>query len=92
VASRHFLCGVNIKPGKEQELSIFSTFSPGGVVSTGSLDDKSGKLFEETILINRAEYAGGTIRQRRDWSDTQLKSSIERALAMPWSMEMCRNL
>jgi len=91
-ASRQFLCGVNIKPGKEQELSVFSTFSPGGVISAGSLEDKSGKLFEEKILINRVEYTDGTIWQRRDWSYTDLKSSINRALETPWGTEMCRNL
>lgn len=92
VTSRHFLCGVNIKSGKDHELSIFSTFSPGGVIGANGLEDKSGKLFEEKILINRVEYADGTIWQRRDWSYTDLKPSIERALATPWGTEMCRNL
>ena len=92
VASRQFLCGVKIKPGKEQELSVFSTFSPGGVISAGSLEDKSDKLFEEKILINRVEYADGTIWQRRDWNYKELKSSIDRALETPWGTEMCRNL
>ena len=92
VASRHFLCGVNVKPGKELELSVFSTFSPGGVINAASLDDKSGKLFEEKILINRVEYADGTIWQRRDWSYAVLKPAIERALETPWGTEMCRSL
>lgn len=92
VSSRQFLCGVNIKPDKEQELSVFSTLSPSGVISAGSLEDKSGKLYEEKILINRVEYADGTIWQRKDWSYADLKPSIERALATPWATEMCRNL
>lgn len=92
VSSRQFLCGVNIKPGKEQELSVFSTFSPGGVINAGSPDDKSGKLFEEKILINRVEYADGTIWQRKDWSYAELKPSIDRALETPWGTERCRNL
>jgi hypothetical protein len=92
VTTRHFLCGVNIKPNKEQELSVFSTFSPAGVISAESLGDKSGNLFEEKILINRVEYADGTIWQRRDWNFSELKPSIERALATPWEREMCRNL
>ena len=62
------------------------------MISAGSLEDKSGKLFEEKILINRVEYADGTIWQRKDWSYVELKPSIERALATPWGMEMCRNL
>jgi len=92
ISSRQFLCGVNIKPGKEQELSVFSTFSPGDQISASSLDNKSGNLFEEQILINRVEYADGTIWQRKDWNYSQMKTSIDRALASPWKQEMCRNL
>lgn len=93
ISSRQFLCGVNIKSGKEQELSVFSTFSPGGVISAGSLpENNSEKLFEEKILINRIEYADGTIWQRKSWNYAAIKSAIERALETPWGTEMCRNL
>jgi hypothetical protein len=92
VSSRLFLCGVNIKPDKEQELRVFTTFSPGGLISAGSLNNKSGNLFEEKILINRVEYVDGTIWQHKDWNYSAVKPSIVRALETPWGQEMCRNL
>ena len=91
-ASRQFLCGVIIKPNKEKELSVFTTFSPSSLISVDSLDDKSESLFEEKILINRVEYSDGTIWQRKDWSYKDMKPSINRALETPWGNEMCRNL
>ncbi|HEX8288532.1 MAG TPA: hypothetical protein VF556_11075 [Pyrinomonadaceae bacterium] len=92
VSSRQFLCGVNIKSNKEQELSAFSTFSPGNLISASSSDNKSGNLFEEKILINRVEYSDGTILQRVDWNYAEIKPSIVRALETPWGLETCRNL
>ena len=92
VSSRQFLCGVNIKPNKEQELSVFSTFSPSDLISVNSLDNKTETLYEEEILINRVEYADGTIWQRKDWNYSENKKVIDRALATPWGREMCRNL
>jgi hypothetical protein len=92
VSSREFLCSVNIKPGKDHELSVFSTFSPSDLISVGSLDNKSSNLFEETILINRVEYADGTILQRRDWSYAKIKASLARVLETAWGREMCRKL
>lgn len=91
-SSRQFLCGVNIKPNKEQELSAFSTFSPSDLISVNSLDNKNEDLYEEEILINRIEYADGTIWQRKDWNYSENKKAIDRALATPWGREMCRNL
>jgi hypothetical protein len=90
--SRQFLCGVQIKPGKDEDLKAFSTLSPSNVISVESLSNKSGNLFEEKILINRVEYADGSIWQRKDWSYTDMKPAITRVLETPWGMEMCRNL
>ena len=92
VSSREFLCGVNIKPDKEQELSVFSTFSPSDLISAGSLDNKTGNIFEEKILINRVDYADGTILQRKDWSYSKIKASLNSVLEIPWGQEMCRKL
>lgn len=93
VARRQFLCAVNIKPGKEKELQAFSTLGPSGVISTGSLANKSGgKLFEEKAVINRVEYADGTIWQRKDWNFGEIKTTFERAVGTPWGAEMCRGL
>jgi hypothetical protein len=90
--ARQFLCGVNIKPDKEKELTAFSTSGPGNLIGAGSMDDKSGNPFEEGVLINRVEYSDGTIWQRKGWNYAAMKPSIARALETPWELEMCRNL
>lgn len=92
MARRQFLCGVNIKPDKEKELQSFSVFGPSDVLSVGSLANKSGSQFQEKVVINRVEYADGTIWQRRDWNFAEVKSAIDRAIATPWGTEMCRSL
>lgn len=92
VVRRQFLCSVNIKPGKERELQAFSVLGPGDVISANSLHNKSGKLFEEKVVINRVEYADGSILQRKDWNIAEVKLSVERAIKTPWGAEMCRAL
>jgi hypothetical protein len=92
VVSRQFLCGVNIKADKEKDLSVFSTFSPSDQISLNSLDNKPENLFDEKILINRVEYADGTIWQRIGWSYANMKPAINRVLQTPWGTEMCRKL
>jgi hypothetical protein len=92
VARRQFLCGVNIKPNKEKELQSFSPAGPGDVVSAESLDNQTGKLFEEKVVINRVEYADGAIWQRRGWSFAEVRSAVARTTATPWGTEMCRGL
>jgi hypothetical protein len=92
VVRRQFLCSVKIKPGKERELQAFSVLGPSDVISVGSLTNKSRDLFEEKVLINRMEYADGTIFQRKDWNYAEIKPGIERAIRTPWGSEMCRSL
>jgi hypothetical protein len=92
VARRQFLCGVQIKSDKEKELQAFSSFSPTDVVSAESLANKSGSPLQEKVVINRVEYADGSIWQRKDWNFAEVRTSIARAIAAPWGAEMCRRL
>ena len=92
VARRQFLCGVGIKPGKEKEVVSFSVSGPSNVVSAGSLANESGPSYAEKVVINRIEYADGTIWQRKDWNFLEVKESIKSAIATPWGTEMCRGL
>jgi hypothetical protein len=92
VVRRQFLCAVKIKPDKEKELEAFSLSGPSDVISVGSLSNKSGKLFQEKVLINRVEYADGAIWQRKDWKFAEIKSALARATGTPWGPEMCRGL
>ena len=90
VARRQFLCGVNIRPDKDKELEGFSLSGPSDVVSVGTLAGKS--QFKEDVLINRVEYADGTIWQRKDWSFAEIKRTYDRVLREPWTPGACKGL
>lgn len=88
VVRRQFLCGVRIGPGKESEVSAFSTLGLAAVVEAKD----AGNQFREEVQINRVEYSNGAILQRKDWDHQEIRPSIERALATPWGKETCRGL
>ena len=89
---RQFLCGVQIKGGKEKELQAFGGSGPAVAISAESLANKSANPFAERVLINRIEYADGSIWQRKDWDYAEVRDSIKRAVSTPWGSEMCRAL
>lgn len=89
---RQFLCGVQIKGGKEKEVQAFGGSGPAGAISAESLANRAANPFAERVVINRVEYADGTIWQRKDWSYAEVRASIQRAVSTPWGAEMCRAL
>lgn len=89
---RQFLCGVSIRPGKDKELEGFSLSNPNTVISVDGVLNKESNPFQEKIVINRVEFADGTIWQRKDWTLTEVKTSYERALKEPWVPGMCKGL
>ena len=89
---RQFLCGVAMKSGKEKELQAFSLLGPQDVVSVNILSQKSGSAGAEQAVINRVEFADGSIWQRKDWNFGEVRLSYSRAIATPWGTEMCRGL
>jgi hypothetical protein len=89
---RQFLCGVQVKGGKEKELQAFGASGPAAAVSAESLSNKAANPFAERVVINRIEYADGTIWQRKDWNYAEVRASIQRAVSTPWGGEMCRAL
>jgi hypothetical protein len=92
VTRHQFLCGVSIRQGKDKELEGFSAIPPNNVVNIETLSKKDGNPFIENIVINRVEYADGTIWQRKDWSLKEVKGSYERALNEPWLPGTCKKL
>jgi len=92
VVRRQFLCGVQLKPNKEKELEALSTLAPSEVISAESLGGKAEKPFAERVVINRVEYADGSIWQRKGWSFAEVKAAVARATSTPWGAEMCRGL
>ena len=89
---RQFLCGVQIKSGKEKELQAFGGSGPAGAISAESLAKNAANPFAERVVVNRVEYADGTIWQRKDWNYAEVRASIRRAVSTPWGAEMCRAL
>jgi hypothetical protein len=92
VTRRQFLCAVNLKPDKAKEVQAFSVSGPRDVVSVESLANKSGDTFREKVVINRVEYADGSIWQRKDWKFAEIGLTYKRAIGTPWGSEMCRGL
>lgn len=89
---RQFLCGVQMKGGKEKELQAFGGSGPSVTVSAESLANKTANPFNERVRINRIEYADGSIWQRKDWNYAEVRAAIQRAVSTPWGAEMCRAL
>ncbi len=89
---RQFLCGVQIKGGKEKELQAFGGSGPAGAISAESLANNAANPFAERVRINRIEYADGSIWQRKDWNYAEVRAAIQRAVSTPWGAEMCRAL
>ena len=77
---------MNIGADKSKELEGFSLSGPG-VVNVNTLENKN-----ERVLINRVEYADGSIWQRKDWSLTEVKPSYDRVLREQWTPGMCKGL
>jgi len=89
---RQFLCGVGIKPGKEKELLALIGSGPTPVVSAETLGAAAAPAYREKAVVNRVEYADGTIWQRKGWSFAEVRTAVARATATPWGGEMCRGL
>ena len=89
---RQFLCAVSIKPEKDKELQAFSLSGPADVVSVDTLAKKSPNSEDEKVLINRVEFADGSIWQRKNWKFGEVRLGYARAVATPWGAEMCRGL
>jgi hypothetical protein len=92
VTRRQFLCGVSIKPDKEKELQVFSLSGPPDVISVATLSKKTANSGEEKAVINRVEYADGTIWQRKDWNFGEVRLGYARAMATPWVPGTCKGL
>jgi phage pi2 protein 07 len=61
-------------------------------VNVSTLADKSENPFKQKVLINRVEYADGSIWQRKGWSLADVKASYERVLREQWLPGMCKGL
>jgi hypothetical protein len=70
---RRFVCAVKLKPEKDKVLQVFSTLGPNNVINVKNLARGLGRQFEESIVIDRIEYADGSVWQRKDWNFEEVK-------------------
>jgi hypothetical protein len=89
---RQFLCAIAVKPEKDKELQAFSLLGPQDVISVDKLAKKETSSDQGKVVINRIEFADGSIWQRKDWKFGEVRLSYARAVATPWGQEMCRGL
>lgn len=92
IARRQFLCGVSIAAGKGRDLEGFSLSGPSDVVDVKTLANNNGNSFKENAVINRVEYADGSIWQRKAWNLAEVKASYERVLREQWVPGTCKSL
>ena len=60
---------------------------------SGSDANATGNVTPDKVMINRVEYADGSIWQRKDWNFAEIKLTYQHAVATPWTAgEMCRGL
>ena len=86
---RRFLCNVKLKPEQAKDLEIFSLGGPSGVISVKSLAKGSGNQFQETVVIDRVEYADGSFWQLKDWT-FDVSKLVSKPRADSQKVSMCR--
>jgi hypothetical protein len=77
ISRRRFVCAVKIKPQKQTDLRVFSTLGPSNVIDVKNLSKGSGEQFQESVVIDRVEYADGTSWERKDWNSDEVKVSAQ---------------
>ncbi|MEP6947192.1 MAG: hypothetical protein ABJA02_14825 [Acidobacteriota bacterium] len=92
VSRRQFVCSINLKKGGEMDLAAFSTLSPSDTIDAESLQKAAEKLFDEKVLVNRIEFADGTLLQRGNWKFEDVQKTVEHLTQKPTGKENCSAL
>lgn len=69
-SSRRFFCVEKIKAGDSKTLRIISNLPPVNVVDASAPGDKPKRDFAVEVIINRVEYADGTVWKKAGWDDS----------------------
>ena len=70
-SSRRFLCVEKIKAGGSKTLRIISRLPPAIVVDASVPNGESKKDLTVDVIINRVEYADGTVWKSADWDESK---------------------
>jgi hypothetical protein len=65
-----------------KELQSFTLSRPSDVISVERLTDKSEKLYQEKVVVNRVEYTDGSIGQRKGYF-AEISLALTRAVGTP---------
>jgi hypothetical protein len=79
-SGRRFLCVEKIKAGDSKTLKIISYLPPVNVIDASAASEKAGKNPAAAVIINRVEYADGTVWKRPDWDDSKYKLDSPRLI------------
>jgi hypothetical protein len=76
---RQFSCQVTIKPNHTKKIEAFSNLPPNRIVSAVNPD----KPLSERVIINRIEFADGSVWQRPNWRIAEKIQSGARGQCRP---------
>jgi hypothetical protein len=65
-SNRQFYCVVNAKPKDKKDYDLYSPLTPSRVIDVSKVGDKNQQTGK--IVINKIEYADGTIWKRMVWN------------------------
>jgi hypothetical protein len=62
---RQYVCAFKAKPNESKKFELMSEYNPVKVIQA---DVETGKAKDGKVVINRIEYADGTVWKRKGWS------------------------
>ncbi|HEY9504280.1 MAG TPA: hypothetical protein VIR01_21760 [Pyrinomonadaceae bacterium] len=62
---RQYVCAFKAKPNESKKFELMSEYNPVKVIEA---DVETGKAKDGKVVINRIEYADGTVWKRKGWS------------------------
>lgn len=91
LSRRQFVCHAKVKPESTKEFEIFTLNAPNAVVTVNTMGKKAEHAFDETVIINRVEFADSSAWQRKDWAYDEVKLTAT-ASSDSKKLQPCRGL
>jgi len=64
-APKQYLCALQVKPKEKKLLELWTPYAPVKVIT---VDERSNALKDGEVVINKIEYADGSVWTRRGWT------------------------
>lgn len=78
---RQFFCVVKAKPNESKDIELFSPLAPSRVVDASKAGDKSAKSSDARVIINKIEYADGSVWMRPGWNPNTFRADDVQKIA-----------